>query len=135
MQFRIPQTLDGFETAAREGSLVSQEAFAAAKSRPPASLKKLIKAGQGDSIWNEGSCVQLYGFLYHVDSHGLKASQLQLVAQAVSSAGLSAADPNQASSCSRNGTDLSLSIFFTCQMLQHVEVSACPCAAAGLQLP
>lgn len=124
MQFRIPQTLDGFETAAREGGLVSQEAFAAAKSKPPPSLKR---AGRGDAIWNEESCVQLYSFLYHIDGHGLKASQLQLVAQAVSSAGLSAAEPNQAldSSCSHNGTDLSLSIFFTCQMLQHVEVSPC----------
>lgn len=132
MQFRIPQTLDGFETAAREGCLVSQEAFAAAKSRALPSLKRLVRAGEGDAIWNEESCVQLYSFLYHIDGHGLQASQLQLVAQAISSAGLSAT--NQASGCSHHGTDLSLSIFFTCQMLQHVEVSACTCAAARLQL-
>ena len=140
MQFRVPQTLDGFETAAHEGGLVSREALAAAKTRADPNLpwSFSLRARQGDASWNEERCLQLYCFLHHIDGqHGLKASQLKLVTQVLSSAGLSAAEPKAdgAFSGSLHATDLSLSIFFTCQMLQHVEVSTCRDAAAGLQIP
>ena len=136
MHFRIPQTLHGYETAAREGGLVSQQAFASATAQARADLSSLqpnsrsARDDQVDAILNEESSVQLYYFLCHLDGErGLKASQLQLVARTLSSAGLSAAKQNQASSNPHHGTALSLSIFFTCQMLQRVEVSACTCAA------
>ena len=140
MQFRIPQTLDGFETAAYEGGLVSPEALAAARTSAEPNLPWSFspRAGQGDVSWNEERCLQLYCFLHHIDGqHGLKASQLKLVTQVLSSAGASAAEPktDEALSSSRHGTDLSLSIFFTCQMLQRVEVSTSTDAAAGLQSP
>ena len=142
MQFRIPQTLDGFETAAREGRLVSQEALATVKTRADSNVpwSDSLKSGQlqGNVSWNEESCMHIYCFLYHVDGqYGQKASQLKLLAQFLSSAGLSAAEQTcdeEPSSC-RHGTDLSLSIFFTSQMLQRIEVSICTYAAAGLQMP
>ena len=140
MQFRIPQTLDGFESAAHEGGLVSQEALAAAKTRAESDpdFPSLVSL-RADTSWkfNEESCMQLYCFLYHIHGqHGLKASQLKLVTEVLNSAGLSAAEPqpHEALSSSHHSTDLSLSIFFTCQMLQRVEVGTCTHAAAGLQI-
>ena len=141
MQFRIPQTLDGFESAAHEAGLVSQQALAAAKTRVYPDLPWSVSL-RADASWNEESCLQLYCFLYHIDGqHGLKASQLKLVIEILSSSqagtGLSAAErqTQEALSSSRHGTDLSLSIFFTCQLLQCVEVSTCAYAAASLQIP
>ena len=130
LYFRIPQTLDGFETAAREGGLVSEEAFAAATARPDlSSLRALTRSGRDGQVhasWDEDCCEQLYCFLHHLrGERGLKASRLQQVAEASSSAGLSATAEHPQAASNSHGTALSLSIFFTCQMLQHVEVSAC----------
>ena len=142
LNFRIPQSLDGFETAVLEGGFVSQEALAAARTRADSNLpwSDSLITGQGDASWNEESCMQIYCFLYHVGGqHAQKASQLKLVAQFLSSASLSAAEPkskiDEALSSSGHGTDLSLSVFFTCHLLQRVEVSTCTYAAAGLQIP
>lgn len=142
MHFRIPQTLDGFETAAREGGLVSHEAIGAATATTDLNSLRSERDGQVHASWNEDCCMQLYCFLHNLKGERrLKASQLQLVAQAISAAGVSAADVQHKASSKPHGTALSLSIFFTCQMLQHVEVSTCmeqynihTCAAAGCYL-
>ena len=127
MHFRIPQTLDGFETAAREGGLVSQDAFAAATARTDLRSLRSDRDGQVHANWDEDCCMQLYCFLSHLRQEpGLKVSRLQQLAEALSSAGVSATAEQPQATSYPHGTALSLSIFFTCQMLQHVEVSASP---------
>ena len=142
MHFRIPQSLDGFETAALVGGLVSQHGLATAKasaalsSLPDRSFKSR-RDSRESLAWTETRCSQLYSFLDRLDGeHGPTASELQLVTRALNSAGTYAIDhlshraahDNEGSvepghSRVSSESSMSLSVFFTCHMLQHVEVS------------
>lgn len=143
MQFRIPQSLDGFETAALASGLVSQHGLATAKasedlsSLQPEPPVKLRRDSRQSLAWTKSRCTQVYSFLHRLDAeHGPTASQLQLFTRALNSAGTYAVEhlTNSAPHANEGSMELgylssesaiSLSFFFTCHMLQCIEVSVC----------
>ena len=135
--FRIPQSLDGFETAALAAGLASRQTFRTTTATADlSSLQMAAKARRGgeQASWTEENCSQLYSFLLQLDGEqGPTASQLQLVASFLTSSGNYAveqlvsgppegSDEAPETGCTSPEAAVSVSIFLTCQMLQRVQV-------------
>ncbi len=146
MHFRLPQALDGFVAAAVAGHVVSEPAFARASAKTDLhSLQLHLRPQQARSQgypdrqldWSEDCCAEAYSMLCTVSQTGWPSrTLLLLLARFLSKAG--AAVIQEAITVAEDGNpsapaagpaggqpvevSLRLTIFFTCQMLQHTEV-------------
>lgn len=143
MHFRIPQALDGF-VAAVAGHVVSKPAFARAYAKTDLhSLQLHLRPQQARSqgypdrqlVWSEDCCAEAYSMLCTVSQAGwpnrtlllLLARFLSKVGAAViqeATNGCTVAEGGNPSAPGGQPVEVSLglTIFFTCQMLQHTEV-------------
>ncbi len=144
MHFRIPQALDGFVASAVAGHVVSKPAFARASAKPDLhSLQPHLRPQQARSqghpdrqlVWSEDCCAEAYSMLCMVSEAGwpsrtlllLLARFLSKVGAAVSQEATNGSTVAEGGNPSAPGgqpveVSLGLTIFFTCQMLQHTEV-------------
>ncbi len=150
MHFRIPQALDGFVAAAVASHVVSKPAFARASSAKTDlhSLQTHLRPQQARSQgypdrqldWSEDCCAEAYSMLCTVSQAGWPSrTLLLLLARFLSKVGAAVIqEATNESTMAEGGSpsapaagladgqpvevSLGLTIFFTCQMLQHTEV-------------
>ena len=144
MHFRIPQALDGFVAAAVAGHVVSEPAFARASAKTDLhSLQLHLRPQQARSQgyadrqldWSEDCCAEAYSMLCTVSQAGWPSrTLLLLLARFLSKVGAAVIqEATNESTVAEGGNpsapigqpaevSVGLTIFFTCQMLQHTEV-------------
>ncbi len=144
MHFRTPQPLDGFVAAAVAGHVVSKPAFARAGAKTDLhSLQPHLRPQQARSQgypdrqldWSEDCCAEAYSMLCTVSEAGWpNRTLLLLLARFLSKVGAAVIQEATNESTVADGgnssapggqpveVSLGLTIFFTCQMLQHTEV-------------
>ena len=146
MHFRIPHALNGFEASAVASGIASQQAFTnASTGEHLRTLQAQLGQLQARSryhhnhtvLWSEEVCAEVYSMLCTVAEAGWpSAALLRLLARFLSANGPGAsvvkgtttADPEDDDSPAATSDGLpaeaalGLTIFFTCQMLQHTEV-------------